>query len=176
MDVPDNADADDLAEVITECPTGALRFERKDGGREGTVPEVNTIDVVAGGPLYVRGDVVVVAEDGEVLLSDTRAAFCRCGASANRPLCDNSHLDVDFEAAGEVTGESTADGPAEGLLRVTPTRNGPLHAEGEFEIGGQYDGSTYRDDDAWLCRCGGSANRPFCDGAHAEIGFTTENG
>ena len=170
---PDDADADDLAEVITRCPTGALHFERRDGGWEETVPEENTVSVVADGPLYARGDVEVVGEEGEELLSDTRVAFCRCGASANKPLCDNSHLDVEFEATGTVSGESTADGPAAGRLRVTPTKDGPLHAEGEFEIQGREDGSTYRDDDAWLCRCGGSSNKPFCDGTHARIGFTS---
>ncbi len=171
--VPDEADADDLAEVITRCPTGALHFERKDGGREETTPDENAIEVVADGPLYARGEIEVVTEDGSELLSDTRVAFCRCGASGNKPLCDNSHLDVDFEAAGTVTGESTDEDSATGRLRVTPTANGPLHVEGGFEIGGGDDGSTYRDDDAWLCRCGESANRPFCDGTHAEIGFTT---
>lgn len=172
---PDNADADDLSEVITRCPTGALQFERRDGGRAEAVPGENTIDVAADGPLYARGDVETVTEDGEELLSDTRVAFCRCGASANKPLCDNSHIGIGFEAAGTVGGESTSDEPPEGRLQVTPTRNGPLHVEGGFEIEGRDDGSTYRDDDAWLCRCGGSSNKPFCDGTHTEIGFTTED-
>lgn len=38
--------------------------------------------------------------DDTTLLEDTRVALCRCGASENKPLCDNSHVDVDFEAAG----------------------------------------------------------------------------
>jgi CDGSH-type Zn-finger protein/uncharacterized Fe-S cluster protein YjdI len=171
---PDNADADDLAEVITRCPTGALHFQRADAGWEEPIPKENTITVTPDGPLYVRGDVEVTTEAGKELLADTRVALCRCGASANKPLCDNSHLDIDFEAAGVVTGESTADGPPTGALRVTPTRNGPNHVEGGVELDGQDDGSAVRCDDAWLCRCGGSGNKPFCDGTHARIGFTTD--
>jgi CDGSH-type Zn-finger protein/uncharacterized Fe-S cluster protein YjdI len=170
---PDNADADDLAEVITRCPTGALHFERTDDGWEESVPVENVVSVVADGPNYALGDIEVTSEDGDTLLSDTRVAFCRCGASGNKPLCDDSHLDVGFEASGTVSRESTTDEPPEGPLRVTPTRNGPLHVEGGFEIDGQDDGSTYRADEAWLCRCGESSDKPFCDGTHAGIGFTT---
>jgi CDGSH-type Zn-finger protein len=171
---PDAADADDLAAVVTRCPTGALHFERTDGGSGEIVPAENTVTVAADGPLYVRGDVEITDEDGTVLLSDTRVALCRCGASDNEPLCDDSHREVDFEAAGTVSGESSADGPPEGRVRVTPTANGPLHVEGGFEIAGE-DGAPRREDDAWLCRCGGSGDRPFCDGTHARIGFASED-
>jgi len=172
---PDNAAAGDLAEVIVRCPTGALHFDRKDGGWEETAPTENTITIAADGPLYVRGDVEVTSEDETVLLSDTRIAFCRCGASANKPLCDNSHLDIDFRPPGTVGEVSDADVSPEGGLSVTPTKNGPLHVEGGFEIDGSDDGSAATSEDAWLCRCGASANKPLCDGTHAKIGFTTED-
>jgi CDGSH-type Zn-finger protein/uncharacterized Fe-S cluster protein YjdI len=172
---PDDAAAEELAEVITRCPTGALHFDRKDGGWEETAPGENSVTVSADGPLYVHGDVEVTDEDGTVALADTRIAFCRCGASANKPLCDNSHRDIDFEAPGTVGGVSDADVPPEGALSVTPTKNGPLHVEGGFELDGSDDGATATSEDAWLCRCGESANKPLCDGTHAKIGFTTED-
>ncbi|WP_416840032.1 CDGSH iron-sulfur domain-containing protein [Haloferax sp. DFSO52] len=171
---PENADADDLAAVITRCPTGALHFERKDGGWEETPDDENTIEVTHDGPLYVRGTVEITDEDGTLLLPDTRLALCRCGASENKPLCDNSHLLVDFEAPGSVSEVHEGGDTESSVLTVTPTRNGPLHAEGAFEIVGQDDGSWSSGDDEWLCRCGGSQNKPFCDNTHKKIGFTTE--
>lgn len=172
---PDEATPEDLAEVIERCPTGALHYERTDDHEE-AVPEENAITVASGGPNYVRGDVDLQTPDGEPLLSDTRVALCRCGASANGPLCDNSHRDVAFEAAGTVADnaggtDEAADG---GQLTVVPAPDGPLHVDGPFEIRGEDDDSVFRGTEAWLCRCGGSSNKPFCDGTHARIGFSTE--
>jgi len=58
--------------------------------------------------------------------------------------------------------------------KVTPLNNGPLRLEGEFEIhdaNGQAFGLAGRTVIS-LCRCGQSANKPFCDGSHNRIGFT----
>ena len=175
---PDNASTDDLAEVIERCPTGALHYERHDGGPAEAVPEENTVTVVPDGPHYVRGDVEITTPDGDVLLSDTRVALCRCGASGNKPLCDGSHRNVEFEAPGAVVGGSDEpDAPApSGTLSVIPTPNGPLQLRGDFEMRGEEADATYRGSDAWLCRCGGSNNKPFCDGTHARIGFETGAG
>ncbi|MBV8732291.1 MAG: CDGSH iron-sulfur domain-containing protein [Acidobacteriia bacterium] len=58
--------------------------------------------------------------------------------------------------------------------KVTPLQNGPLRLEGEFEIydaSGQPFGLAGRTVIS-LCRCGLSANKPFCDGSHARAGFS----
>jgi CDGSH-type Zn-finger protein/uncharacterized Fe-S cluster protein YjdI len=172
---PDEATAEAVAAVVTECPTGALHFERTDDGEDESVPEENTVTVATDGPLYLRGDVELTTPDEETLLEDTRAALCRCGLSANKPLCDNSHQD-EFRAAGSAGQNST--GTEEQLiadsLDVTPIPDGPLALRGEFELRGEEDESTFQDDEATLCRCGESGDKPFCDGTHEEIGFSSE--
>jgi CDGSH-type Zn-finger protein len=57
--------------------------------------------------------------------------------------------------------------------KITPLNNGPLRIEGEFEIcdaSGQMFGLAGRTVIS-LCRCGHSANKPFCDGSHNRMGF-----
>lgn len=173
---PDASDADEVASVIADCPTGALQFERKDGGPEEATPEENTVTVAPNGPVYLRGDVEIATSDDEVLLEDTRVALCRCGASANKPLCDDSHVDVGFEDGGAIAdcGSVTEDDPAEDVLRVTPKSGGPLMLSGEFEIESADERSCAGTETA-LCRCGASDDKPFCDGTHAEIGFSGED-
>ncbi len=61
-------------------------------------------------------------------------------------------------------------------VKITVRNNGPFRVEapeGTIELvdadGNPYDltGKTAFS----LCRCGGSINKPFCDGAHSRIGF-----
>jgi CDGSH-type Zn-finger protein len=57
--------------------------------------------------------------------------------------------------------------------KITPTNNGPLRIEGDFEIvdtNGKAFGLGGRTAIS-LCRCGHSNNKPFCDGSHAKVGF-----
>jgi uncharacterized Fe-S cluster protein YjdI len=57
---------------------------------------------------------------------------------------------------------------------VEPRPNGPLFVRGHVRIVGA-DGEIVREDTrVALCRCGGSANKPFCDGSHRRNGFTTD--
>ncbi len=59
------------------------------------------------------------------------------------------------------------------MTKVTVNPNGPLRLEGAFAIvdaAGKEFGLAGRTVIS-LCRCGHSANKPFCDGAHARQGF-----
>lgn len=59
--------------------------------------------------------------------------------------------------------------------RITITKDGPLKLEvdGSLEIvDHEGDPVSHRKGRAlFLCRCGGSENKPFCDGTHSKIGF-----
>ncbi len=58
-------------------------------------------------------------------------------------------------------------------VKVTVRNNGPLRLEGEIALldaDGRPFGLAGRTVVS-LCRCGQSANKPFCDGTHAKVGF-----
>jgi uncharacterized Fe-S cluster protein YjdI/CDGSH-type Zn-finger protein len=99
--LPDAARADDIAAVIERCPSGALQYRRLDGGPEEDGSETPSVVPIRNGPLLVRGRVDVKREEGSVE-SLPRASLCRCGQSANKPFCDNTHLRIGFRAPGEV--------------------------------------------------------------------------
>jgi uncharacterized Fe-S cluster protein YjdI/CDGSH-type Zn-finger protein len=92
----DEATADKIAEVVMTCPTGALHFERLDGGPQEPLPSETTIDARPNGPLYMRGTIRITGTGGQLIREDTRVALCRCGHSENKPFCDGSHRRVGF--------------------------------------------------------------------------------
>jgi uncharacterized Fe-S cluster protein YjdI len=94
----DQASADRIAAAVMRCPTGALAFERHDGGEQEVAPEETSIDARPNGPLFVRGRVRIMDGSGNVIREATRMALCRCGGSANKPFCDNTHLAIGFQA------------------------------------------------------------------------------
>ena len=94
--VLDGHTADEIAEVVERCPTGALHYRRLDGGPDEVPPAEPAIRATRDGPLYVHGHVVIQDEAGGVFREDTRVALCRCGHSRQMPFCDNSHRLVGF--------------------------------------------------------------------------------
>jgi CDGSH-type Zn-finger protein/uncharacterized Fe-S cluster protein YjdI len=167
---PDAIDVERLAEIAHVCPSGAIRYTRKDGKPDEPVPLVNLIAVREGGPYAVRGDIRL---DGQSI--NYRATLCRCGASKNKPYCDGSHHDVGFAATGEPpTGEADMLAVRNGPLAIDPQLDGPLQVRGNLEITSGTGRVVARVVQARLCRCGGSNTKPFCDGTHARIGFKSD--
>jgi len=57
---------------------------------------------------------------------------------------------------------------------ILVTANGPLECRGEIEIVTAAGTVVAKETETWLCRCGQSANKPFCDGTHKKTGFQAE--
>ena len=94
------ADADALAQAVVRCPTGALRFERLDGGPQEAEPESVEITPVRNGPYFIRGPVDIVDPATRQPQRETRVALCRCGQSKHMPFCDNTHRAIGFRSEG----------------------------------------------------------------------------
>ena len=92
----DQASADEIADVVMTCPTGALHFRRLDGGRQEPEPSETTVELRPNGPMFVRGKVRIQDPSGHLIREDTRAALCRCGGSENKPFCDGTHRKIGF--------------------------------------------------------------------------------
>lgn len=56
-------------------------------------------------------------------------------------------------------------------VRIRPLKNGPLEVSGPVEIQDADGKALTAEQPAYLCRCGQSANKPFCDGTHRKVGF-----
>ncbi len=168
---PGNAGAEEVAAAIRSCPSGALKYKLKNGPDEQT-PNSNTVHIDPDGPLYARGDMEVRTPEGEMVLKDVRIAFCRCGASKNKPLCDLSHTEAGFTDPGHLgTSKLAPEEGASDTMRITTNKNGPLRFEGKVTIYSADGSSSVEGVKGALCRCGASKNKPFCDGTHREIGF-----
>lgn len=164
---PDKTDVETLVGIARACPSGAISYRRKDGRPDEPAPHVNLLNVRENGPLAVRGELVIAGEP-----TGYRATLCRCGLSKNKPYCDGSHVDGGFAATGEpATGDLTVLEARDGPLRVDPQRNGPLQVSGNLEICAGTGRAVARTTAVKLCRCGHSANKPFCDGSHMRVGF-----
>ncbi|MFO1415571.1 MAG: CDGSH iron-sulfur domain-containing protein [Burkholderiales bacterium] len=166
---PEAADLQSLAEAVNRCPSGALRLEQEGAV---PVPPLNTCLVMADGPNIVRGDLTL--QLGDAGIRDTRVALCRCGQSRNKPYCDNSHKQSGFADPGLLASEKPSP-PGTDLsapLTIKPIPNGPVHCAGPLALRDAA-GHTSFSDQTFLCRCGASQNKPYCDGTHRKIGFTS---
>jgi CDGSH-type Zn-finger protein/uncharacterized Fe-S cluster protein YjdI len=171
--LPDEVSRAEVREVCERCPSGALSYTDKSGESE-KAPDENTVTLVYNGPLYAAGALDIDAAQPDMTGVKYRAALCRCGASKNKPFCDNSHLDAGFQDFGAVGDNGPGKTASGGPLRVKAVPNGPLMVEGNLTIRAGSGRVAWQGEKAFLCRCGASKNKPFCDGSHKAAGFQAE--
>ena len=163
---PDNAPAEEIASIVRSCPSGALGFQYKNGVKE-AAPKINRFAVLENGPLAIAGDVSVEGAENV-----TRMTLCRCGLSKNKPYCDYSHVEGGFKATGEPRPQPPENIEVRGgSVSIERVANGPLKVEGNVELTTGTGSGIAKHGKAFLCRCGTSKNKPYCDGSHKASGF-----
>lgn len=58
--------------------------------------------------------------------------------------------------------------------KITVIPNGPLMIEGKLFVSKMSGENIKEGEKLFLCRCGHSSNKPFCDGTHKKAGFKAE--
>ena len=123
------------------------------------------------GPFIATGELHIETLDGQKL-SQPKASFCRCGASAKKPFCDGTHRTSGFADLGEAAPTAKIEAPAAAApLHLTMIPNGPLIAQGPLTVQNAQKQTIANNTTTAICRCGASANKPYCDGSHNRVGF-----
>ena len=130
--------------------------------------EPNVLIVQIDGPNLVTGNVEVVAPSGVRALSS--AMLCRCGQSLDKPFCDGAHVRCRFRDRAALPAKIESLPVSAGPLTVRPIANGPNRCEGSLVIRGA-DAREASASLTFLCRCGHSRSKPYCDGSHMRVAF-----
>jgi len=108
------APTQEIIDIVDKCPTDALTWkwnrdltavEREDLDKEPVGEEVvpaplpipgTVITLIENGPALIKGDFQIKRTNGEIIGTAQQIAFCRCGASRNKPFCDGTHHGLGF--------------------------------------------------------------------------------
>lgn len=92
----DAASTDQLVNTVKKCPSGALSYYMTNEDDQTSETLETKVEVLENGPLLVYGTLKVTDKDGNEETKNRTTAFCRCGASQNKPYCDGAHVKTDF--------------------------------------------------------------------------------
>ncbi|QSE99278.1 (4Fe-4S)-binding protein [Fulvivirga lutea] len=91
----EGASTDEIVSQVKKCPSGALSYYMNNEENKKEMSKIE-VTVLENGPLMVSGGCEITHKDGTKETKE-KAAFCRCGHSANKPFCDGSHKAEDFK-------------------------------------------------------------------------------
>lgn len=86
-------------------------------------------------------------------------------------IVDGKKVRIRFDAKRCIHSRHCVLSLPDGPLDVRSAANGPLHVSGAIEVVTGTGKTVNRTTEAAFCRCGHSANKPYCDGSHARVGF-----
>ena len=86
-----------LIQTLKTCTSGALTYFMNDDSKSTDSSDETKIEVVENGPLLIHGNCMVNTPDGNAEGKENVTAFCRCGASENKPYCDGKHRNIEFK-------------------------------------------------------------------------------
>ena len=129
----------------------------------------NVVRVQRDGPYVATGRFVLLTPSGP--RERETLVLCRCGLSRNKPFCDGAHVRGGFSDPAMLGPDPAADIVGDGPVIITVRPNGPLRCDGPLAVE-DLAGRQARSQTTVLCRCGGSATKPYCDGSHKRNGFT----
>ncbi|MBV7269833.1 (4Fe-4S)-binding protein [Winogradskyella luteola] len=92
----DAASTEEIVETVKKCPSGALSYYMTNEDDKTSQSLETKVEVLENGPLLVYGTLKVTHKDGNEETKNRTTAFCRCGASQNKPYCDGAHVKKDF--------------------------------------------------------------------------------
>ncbi len=96
----DGATVDEIIGIIKQCPSGALSFS-VDGVEHSKVAAEPSIMVAKGGPYVITGGLELVDVPRAEGAPEGHCTLCRCGGSKNKPFCDGTHWNIDFDEASD---------------------------------------------------------------------------
>jgi uncharacterized Fe-S cluster protein YjdI len=96
---PEGSTTYKIIEQVKKCPSGALSYylNKETENTDVKVEAETIVEPTPNGPLMIYGNVVVKDKNGVLMKKSNATAFCRCGASNNKPFCDGSHRKIDFK-------------------------------------------------------------------------------
>ncbi len=95
---PEGASTERIIEQVKNCPSGAISyFKNNEMEKNESISSETVAETIPNGPLLVYGNIIVKDSEGNQTQKNKVTAFCRCGASGNKPYCDGSHVKIDFK-------------------------------------------------------------------------------
>ncbi|MNJ86126.1 Iron-binding zinc finger CDGSH type [compost metagenome] len=85
---------EEIIAQVNKCPSGALSYRSEK--EEPVQVLTHVVETMPNGPLLVYGSLTVKHSGHEELKESKVTAFCRCGASSNKPYCDGTHVKINF--------------------------------------------------------------------------------